>query len=321
MRELDVPSDARLLTGPGDNEDAAVVSVPAGKVLVQTVDFFTPIVNDPFRFGQIAAANSLSDIYAMGAVPWTAMNVVCFPMREMPREVLANILKGGLTKIAEAGAVLAGGHSVNDPEIKYGLSVTGLADPDRFATNRGLRPGDRLILTKPLGIGVLATAVKVAGKDGSPLEEVIWRFASRLNRAGADVIRRLGLKAATDITGFGLGGHLLEMSRASKWQVALDAAAVPMIPEAVDLAGKGFLPAGSIANRKHCHFMTDTRPGVDARRVDVIFDAQTSGGLLLAVPEDRTHEAVSMLTRAGDLAETVGEVLDSSTDCGRLTIR
>ena len=238
----------------GDNEDAAVLSFPQGKALIQTVDFFTPVVNDPFRFGQIAAANALSDVYAMGGEPFSAMNIVCFPATCMPLDVLKEVLRGGLSKIREAGAAMAGGHSVEDAEIKYGLAVSGFVDPGRFASNRGLRPGDRLLLTKPVGTGVLATAVKANAPGSGQLEETIWRVASRLNAAPGQAIRTFALEAATDITGFGLGGHALEMSQASGWAVELTSEAVPLLPEALDLARQGYLPAGSHSNRRFLLF-------------------------------------------------------------------
>jgi selenide, water dikinase len=321
LSELDIPTDPRLVTGSGDNEDAAVVTLPPGKALVQTIDFFTPIVNDPRRFGEIAAANALSDVYAMGAEPWTAMNVVCFPVKTLPKCLLVEILRGGLAKVLEAGAVMAGGHSVEDQEIKFGLSVTGLVDLDRVATNRGLVPGDRLILTKPLGLGVLATALKGGLGDAEAIEEAIWKTASRLNRSGGAVIRELGLKAATDVTGFGLGGHVLEMSRASGWTVAIEAASAPVIPQSLELARQGFFPAGSRANRRHFENLTLVSPGVDQLLADLIFDAQTSGGLVLAVPEIKVEAAREMLLAAGDLAQVVGLVLDEPASQGKLLLR
>jgi len=321
LRELEIPDDPRLLTGNGDNEDAAVLSFPVGKALVQTVDFFTPVVNDPYRFGQIAAANALSDVYAMGGQPYAAMNIVCFPSKCMSLAILRDILAGGLSKIREAGAVLAGGHSVEDPEMKYGLSVTGSVDPGRFASNRGLRPGDRLLLTKPLGTGVLATAVKAALPGFEELEEVIWRVASRLNAVAGAVIREFGLKAATDVTGFGLGGHALEMSKASGWTIEFEASAAPVLHEALDLARQGFVPAGSHANRRYFAARTEVAPGVDPTRLDLLFDAQTSGGMLLAVPEELVGAVSRRLLAAGDLAEEVGRVLDEPSIEGLLRIR
>ena len=197
--------DDRLLNRLGDYEDAAIVRFPPGKALVQTVDILTPIVNNPYWFGQIAAANSLSDVYAMGGEPYTAMNIVCFPIAKLGRDILKEILSGGMDKIREAGAVMAGGHSVKDDELKYGLSVTGIIDPGAFASNNGLKPGDQLLLTKPIGTGVLSTALKSGVEGRSQVEELIYKWAGRLNKAGARVIEKLGLKGATDVSGFGLG--------------------------------------------------------------------------------------------------------------------
>ncbi|OBQ57598.1 selenide, water dikinase [Halodesulfovibrio spirochaetisodalis] len=310
-----------MLVGTADNEDAAVLSFPSGKAIVQTLDFFTPIVNDPYRFGQIAAANSLSDVYAMGGTPWCAMNIVCFPVKSMPKDMLSEIIRGGYDKIVEAGAVLAGGHSVEDAEIKYGLSVTGYVDADAYTSNAGLQKGDKLILTKPVGTGVLATAVKAKWNGAEEMEELLYTWAARLNNVGGELIRHMGLKAATDVTGFGLGGHLLEMAQASKAKVAIDSAAVPVLDKALELAGMGLVPEGSHANRLHCKNATEVAAGVDSLRVDLIFDAQTSGGLVLAVPEARVEEAVTFLEERGELATVIGEVLESGTECGMLHIR
>jgi len=297
------------------------LTFPQGKALIQTVDFFTPIVNDPYRFGQIAAANALSDVYAMGGEPYAAMNIVCFPVKCMPLDVLKEILRGGQSKIAEAGAVMAGGHSVDDQELKYGLSVSGLVDPGRFSSNRGLRPGDRLILTKPIGTGVLATAVKGRHADSFRLEEIIWKVASRLNSGPGKAVQAMGLTAATDITGFGLGGHLLEMSKASGLAVELDSSQVPFIPEALDLARMGYVPAGSHANRRYFADSVLMDSGVEAAKSDLIFDAQTSGGMLLAVPAGRVAEAFKLLDEAGDMAHEVGEVTSEPAPKGYLRIR
>ncbi|ACS78706.1 selenide, water dikinase [Maridesulfovibrio salexigens DSM 2638] len=312
--------DERLLTGLGGNEDSAIVSFPAGKALVQTVDFFTPVVNDPYWFGQIAAANSLSDVYAMGGEPWTAMNIVCYPMKEMGPEILREILKGGMDKIREAGAVLAGGHSVEDDEIKYGLSVTGMVDPDGFASNKGLREGDQLLLTKPLGTGVLATALKADWDGAERFEKDVYKWASRLNSAGGKVIRELGLIGATDITGFGLGGHVLEMADASGVAVELWLDKVPFMDDVVDLASMGMIPAGSFANRNYCSSQVQTAADADSIKTDLIFDAQTSGGLILAVPEDKLQQAKDMLLEAGDLADHVGQVTAHEAGVARLRI-
>lgn len=313
--------DPRLIAGQAVGEDAAVVRFPAGCALVQTVDFFTPIVNDPYRFGQIAAANALSDVYAMGGQPLAAMNIVCFPAKTMPLEILQDILRGGYDKVLEAGAVPAGGHSVEAAEIKYGLAVSGTIDPGRVATNAGLRPGDQLVLTKALGTGVLATAVKGRWEGADELERLVWETAGRLNAGGAAVIRELGLCGATDVTGFGLGGHLLEMCRASELDVELDVAAVPLLPQALELAGMGLVPAGSHANRHFCSSRVQVGPDVPPVLTDLIFDAQTSGGLVLAVPPGQLERARAMLLAGGDLAAVIGRVRPAAGAKGRLHLR
>ncbi len=286
-----------------------VLRFPPGQALVQTVDFLTPVVDDPFRFGQIAAANALSDVYAVGGEPYAAMNVCCFPARSMPPDILAAILKGGLSKIEEAGAVLCGGHSVEDSEIKYGLSVSGAVDPHLMASNRGLRPGDALLLTKPIGTGVVATAIKAGRPGADQLEQLLHFWCARLNRAGAKAISTLALKASTDVTGFGLGGHLLEMAAASGVQAEITLADVPFLPEALNLAALGLMPGGTIQNRNHYLPRSSVRPGLDELLVTLVFDAQTSGGLILGVPEDKVGQAQALLEEAGDLAVRIGRAL------------
>lgn len=309
MAELQLPQDPRVLCGLGGNEDAAVVSLPPGKALVQTLDFFPPIVNDPYSFGQIAAANALSDVYAMGGEPYTALNIVCFPVETMDRAILREILRGGLDKIREAGALLVGGHSITDPEIKYGLSVSGLVDPQAIATNSGLQPGDALLLTKPLGTGILATAVKAKWPGFETLEAGLCTWAARLNRLGGEVIRDFGLRAATDVTGFGLGGHVLEMARASGVTVVLESGAVPVLPEAQELAGQGLVPQGTYANRNFCTRVVQVAPGVDPVLLDLIFDAQTSGGLVLGVPQATLQPVVDALQDKGEPVWHIGRAL------------
>lgn len=311
--------DSRILAGgPGDNEDAAIVSFPAGKALVQTVDFFTPTVNDPYRFGRIAAANALSDVYAMGGEPWAAMNIVCFPAKKLPMDLLTEILRGGGDAVEEAGAVPSGGHSVEDDEIKYGLAVSGFVDPDRFASNRGVEPGDELILTKPIGTGVLATAVKGEMPGFEAIEEMLFTVCGRLNKAGGAVIRELGLTGATDITGFGLGGHLLELAGASGVRVELRMDDVPLLEGALDLASMGMLPAGSICNRNHYLPHVEVADGLDPIRLDMMFDAQTSGGLVLAVKPDQLDQALTMLADAGDPSAHVGTAF--AREAGRTSL-
>ena len=287
--------EGRVLHGFEHNEDAVILRTPpAGMALVQTVDVLSPLGNNPRLFGQVAAANALSDVYAVGGVPWSAMNIAAFPAQDVPLEVFAEILAGGLEKIVEAGAVLAGGHTLEDAEIKYGLSVTGYVDPDSVASNAGLRPGDALVLTKPLGTGVLATAIK-AQWDGSGKAD--------------EVLRAMNLKAATDITGFGLGGHLLEMARGSRVVVEIDTASLPFIDNVEAFASDGLIPAGSYANRRHCSCRTFVSPDVDSLRATLVFDAQTSGGLVLAVPQERVEEALERLAALGEPGWLVGHVL------------
>lgn len=317
---MHVESDERILTGMGNSEDAAIVRFPEGKALVQTLDFFTPIVNDPFRFGQIAAANSLSDVYAMGGEPYVAMNIVCFPIATMDVLVLREILRGGLLKIQESGALLVGGHSVQDKEIKYGLSVSGVIDPDRYATNAGLRPRDVLFLTKPIGTGVLATAIKGQWEGCDGFEEEVFRWTARLNRVPGQAVMRFGLKAATDVTGFGLGGHLLEMATASDCSIALDVGAVPLMDQALDLARIGLLPLGSHANRHFCHKTVEASPNLDPVLVDLMYDAQTSGGMILGVPPEQAQEVRDWLTAQGEMAARIGVVEPPRADGKRLLL-
>lgn len=323
--------EGRLLCSFNGHEDAAVLRFPVGKALVQTVDILTPIGNDPYVFGQIAAANALSDVYAMGGEPWCAMNVVFFPSPEhadgttgddeLGLDTLSRILQGGQDKMQEAGAVLAGGHTVADKEPKYGLSVTGFIDPDCVASNKGLRVGDRLLLTKPLGTGILSTAVKAHWGEWEKAEAEFCHWATRLNKGGAKVIRALKLRAATDITGFGLGGHAMEMAKASKLSIMINASSVPLMSRILDFAGDGFVPRGSFANKRHAECRTLVENNVDPLLVSVIFDAQTSGGLLLAVPPELVPQANSLLAENGDLCVDVGEVQTARDDGKLLLIR
>jgi selenide,water dikinase len=310
MAELNIPLDDRLLVGVRDSEDAAVVTFPPGRALVQTVDFFTPIVDDPYQFGQIAAANALSDVYAMGGEPYSAMNIVCFPIKTVPKEILGRILKGGLDKVLESGAMLVGGHSLEDDEIKYGLSVSGTVDPEKVASNKGLRPGDRLVLTKPLGTGILATAIKGRWEGADVMEQELSGWAARLNAAGGEAIRRFDITGATDVTGFGLGGHLLEMARASRCAVRIDAGAVPVMNSVLELASMGLIPAGSFANKSFCRHTVVIHPDVEEVRVDLIFDAQTSGGMVLSVAPHELSDVLDFLRERGEQAAVFGTVLD-----------
>ncbi|SMC21116.1 selenophosphate synthase [Desulfacinum hydrothermale DSM 13146] len=308
MLSLPEETDPNLLVGRGSADDAGVYRVRDDLALIQTVDFLTPIVDDPYQFGRIAAANALSDVYAMGGRALTAMNIVCFPVEKFPMEVLKDILRGGLETIHEAGTVLVGGHSVDDLELKYGLSVTGVVHPDRVITNAGARPGDGLILTKPLGTGVLATAVK-GGLASAEAAAYGVEVMATLNRAAAEVMERYDVHAATDITGFGLLGHALEMARASRVVLRIESATVPLLPEILDYASMGMIPAGTYENRRFCDQRVRVDGAVDALLLDLLADAQTSGGLLIAVGESQVEALLSDLRAAGvEHAARVGAV-------------
>ncbi len=300
-------------------DDAGVYKLTDELALVQTLDFFTPIVDDPYHFGRIATANALSDVYAMGGKPLTCMNIVCFPIKKLSKHILKEILKGGLDKIHEAGAVLAGGHSVDDNELKYGLSVTGLVHPDRIVTNQGAEVGDRLILTKPLGTGVIVTAIK--GKMASERSiDALIQMASALNDVASGVMLKYGVHACTDVTGFGLGGHLLEMARASKREIIIYADTIPLLPEAKKHALAGLIPAGSHAIKHYCSHRVEIDSQVETVLIDLIFDAQTSGGLLISLGSERADNCVKELRGKGlKEATIIGEVINHHPE-GRLKI-
>jgi selenide,water dikinase len=293
--------------GRETSDDAGVYKIRDDLALIQTLDFFTPIVNDPYRFGQIAAVNALSDVYAMGGRPLTAMNIVGFPKKTMDKSILKEILRGGLEKIHEAGALLVGGHSIDDAELKYGLSVTGIVHPDRVLTNAAARPGDKLILTKPLGTGIIATALK--GKfASSEAEAAMIAVMVELNRKGAEAMEEIGARACTDITGFGLLGHALEMAVGSRCGLIIRAGRVPVIPFAKEYSEMGMVPAGTYANRNYCQKSLEVDPGVPAPLLDILADAQTSGGLLIAVAADHAGDMVERLRAKGVTAAEIGEI-------------
>lgn len=294
--------------GAGTADDAGVYRLTDELALVQTVDFFTPIVNEPRLFGQIAAANALSDVYAMGGRPVTAMNVCCFPVKDLPAEVFREILAGGQAKVHEAGAALCGGHSVEDPELKYGLSVTGLVHPGRVVTNAGLRAGQVLILTKPLGTGVVATALKAGLASPAGVAQAV-ALMSALNAPAAQVMAALGVTGATDITGFGLVGHALEMAQASGVLVEIVARDVPILDEAREMAAMGLVPIGSHANRSFCSRAVLTQGAVDEIAYDLLADAQTSGGILMGVDAGREDEALRLLRERGVAGAVVGRAV------------
>jgi selenide,water dikinase len=290
-------------------DDAGVYKVTDEIAIIQTVDFFTPIVDDPYWFGQIAAANALSDVYAMGGVPKTAMNLVAFPAKDMDISVLRRIIEGGLDKMREAEVVLVGGHTVEDPELKYGLSVTGFIHPDKVLTKKNLKTGDLLILTKPLGAGIIATAIK-GGLASREITETVTQTMAALNRDAAEVMQDYPVHACTDITGFGFLGHLAEMVLGSGYGVKIQSAAIPVFPEALSYASMGLVPAGAYRNREFREKMVHFGASVQRNVQDVLFDPQTSGGLLISVDGSRAEDLLRALKAKGiHAAAIVGEVI------------
>ena len=279
-------------------DDAAVYKISEDLAIIQTVDFFTPIVDDPYWFGQIAAANALSDIYAMGGVPKTAMNLVGFPLKQMDISILRRVIQGGLDKLKEADVVLVGGHSVEDSEMKYGLSVTGFIHPEKVLTKKNLKSGDRLVLTKPLGTGVINTAIK-GGMASETIIKNITRMMAALNRDAAEVMKQFCVHACTDITGFGLLGHLAEMVEDSGMALQLESRQIPILPEAMDYAGKGMMPGGTFNNKKFRLHMVEFSSEVDPLIQDILFDPQTSGGLLMCVQTEQADDLVNKLIDEG----------------------
>jgi selenide,water dikinase len=304
LAALPLKSDPRLLVGRETFDDAGVFRISDDLALVQTVDFFAPIVDDPYDFGQIAAANALSDVYAMGGQPLTALNIVAFPTKELPLDVLTRILAGGQDKVHEAGAFVVGGHTVIDSELKYGLSVTGRAHPDFLLTNAGAKSGDQLILTKPIGNGILATAAKRG--QLSPEQQIPMLEAMKtLNGLASRTALALGVRCATDITGFGLLGHMSHIARASKvtLRVALDS--IPIFPRVREAVRGGFVTDGSKRNAEYLRDLVLWKKGNDEDRA-ILYDPQTSGGLLVCVERSRAAEYLSRV--AG--AVLIGEVID-----------
>jgi len=279
-------------------DDAGVYKITEDLAIIQTVDFFTPIVDDPYWFGQIAAANAFSDVYAMGGIPKTAMNLVAFPVKQMDMSVLRQILQGGLDKMREADVVLMGGHSVEDNELKYGLSVTGFVHPDHVLTKKNFKPGDRLILTKPLGTGIINTAIK-SDLASAEIVKTVTRLMATLNRDAAAIMKKYPVHACTDITGFGLIGHLSEMVMDTGLGLDVHADKIPVIPEAFEYAKMGLVPGGAYKNREFRESMVDISPSVNRSMQDILFDPQTSGGLLMCVDPKSADDLLEELKASG----------------------
>ena len=311
MRDLPLIHDPNLLSGFEYAEDAGVYKISADLAIVQTVDFFTPTVDDPFTFGQIAATNALNDIYAMGAKPLTAMNIVCFPIKAMDISVLREVLRGGLDKMREAGVLLIGGHSVEDNEIKYGLSVTGVVHPDKVLFNRGARIGDKLILTKPLGTGIISTAIKAQEASDKQMNQAINSMSS-LNKKSSEIIIKEGnVHACTDITGFGLLGHACEMIENSDVGMKIDSAAVPVFDGVRKLLETGFVPGGLYRNKDFRLNQIVKEKTCPDWLFDVFFDPQTAGGLFFSLPGNKAQKIVKKMHTAGITdAAVVGEVVN-----------
>jgi selenide,water dikinase len=278
--------------------------------LVQTVDFFTPIVDDPFTFGQIAVANALSDVYAMGGTPLTGMNLVAFPIKTLSSSILKEILLGGLSKMKEAGVALVGGHSIDDPEIKYGLAVTGLIHPQKILTNAKAKVGDKLVLTKALGTGIIATALKGEMASGEAVEKIVESMVT-LNRTAAEWMKKFETHACTDITGFSFIGHALEMAIASQVGMVIQSKSIPIFPKTMEYAKLGLIPGGAYSNRDFFSCRVEVHSGVPDLLVNIFYDPQTSGGLLISLPPGEAEELVVILKKEGHIhSSIVGEVVE-----------
>ena len=308
LMDMPVPKDHRILIGTENADDAAVFLISPDKAIVQTVDFFTPIVDDPYQFGAISAANSLSDIYAMGAQPLFALSIVGFPSYRLPVKVLKEILKGASDKAAEAGIAIIGGHSVDDMEPKFGLAVTGEVHPEKIWTNSGALEGDALVLTKPIGTGILTTALKQGLLKAEDAQAVIIQMAD-LNKKTSEAAKEFDIHACTDITGFGLLGHLLGMMKGSGKSAEIRSASVPILEKAYELAAGGVIPGGSKSNKEHTESYTEYSPNISASLIALLNDSQTSGGLLLSLPDSQAELLIKKITDLGKIAFNIGNVI------------
>jgi len=317
LRHMLPVDDPNVLVGHHSGDDAAVYRISGDRALVVTADFFTPIVDDPFDFGRIAAANALSDVYAMGGRPLFALNLVGFPRKLLPEGILEEILRGGSAVAAEAGIPVLGGHTIDDPEPKYGMVAVGEVDPARMVTNAGARPGDVLVLTKPLGSGIVATAVKAGVASDVVVAEAV-RCMATLNRAGAEAMVAAGVTAGTDVTGFGLLGHLRSMMRASGTSARIIAARVPWLPGVEALVDAGQIPGGTKRNLSDLTEAVSFGAEISERTRLVLADAQTSGGLLMAVPPERLDALLEALAGRTLVAAVIGEV--ESGEAGRIVV-
>ncbi len=318
LKDLPAIKDPRVLVGVPAGDDAGVFRLNGGQALVQTVDVFTPSVDDPYTFGQIAAANSVSDVYAMGGRPISALSIVGFPIREAPDAAMHDILRGGIDKMAEAGVAVIGGHSINDKDIKAGFAVTGLIDPERIFTNAGARPGDLLVLTKPIGTGVIAFATQIDRAPAAATTAIAQSMAS-LNKTASELMAEFGAHACTDVTGFGLMGHLVAMATASGVDVEVVWDDVPLFDGVIECVAQGVLPGAMERNKESVGDRVVLGDGVQPTVLDVCCDAQTSGGLLIAVAEKDAERFLGRLREEGVSSAAVGKVLGEGT--GRVFLR
>lgn len=301
--------DPNLLVGLDTNDDAGVYRLTDELALVQTLDFFTPIVDDPYSFGQVAAANAISDIYAMGGKPITALNIVAFPIADLDKQILAEILEGASSKLKEAGVALVGGHSIDDKEPKFGLSVTGLIHPEKIRTNSGAKVGDVLILTKPIGVGILTTSIKKRWLEEAEIERVT-KVMTTLNKQAAEIMDDYQIHACTDVTGFGLLGHGLEMAKGSQVGIKIQQSRVPVLPRVKELAEQGAVPGGTKNNFNYVHQDIDFADSLDQIDQWILCDAVTSGGLLAAVKKEDANQLLKRLQAQEIEATIIGEVTD-----------
>jgi selenide,water dikinase len=304
LKFLPLPADPNILVDIDTHDDAGVYRVNDDLALVLTTDFFPPVCSDPYEFGQIAAANSISDVYAMGGDPVLALNIMMFPAARLPMEAYAEILKGGFDKATEAGVRIIGGHTIDDNPPKYGLAVVGYIHPDRIITNSGAREGDNLILTKPVGTGIIMAAQRLGMADEQDIMEAL-RLMKLLNKAGAEIMKKYHIRGATDITGFGLAGHAIKMARASSVSLHINMNEVPLIGKTYNLIDEGCIPGASFRNLEYAEKDIGFKAGLDYNLRMIAFDAQTSGGLLMCAPADETDSILEELKAAGMASATV----------------
>lgn len=319
LKQLPVVTDPRLLVGMATADDAGVFQLTPETAIVQTVDVFTPGVNDPHTFGRIAACNSLSDVYAMGGRPVTALSIIGFPIYSLPHDVMADIIKGGMEVLKEAGTILLGGHSINDEEVKFGFAVTGLIEKKDLVTNAGAKPGDVLILTKPLGTGIVSLADQIGRASPESVEAMALSMGT-LNKTAAEIMTEFGARACTDVTGFGLLGHLAQVAKESGVTVEIDTGALPLLPNVLEYAEAGMYSGANERNADYSADVTEYEDGIPEHVKAILYDAQTSGGLLIFFPADKAAAALAKMHKAGvTLAAVIGRVTGSSE--GRIRIR